>query len=253
LRLFSFGGYGLALAALALVVYGAIECPPINSVSGNNLAPSCLRAYFAALGSEFCSEYTDTLGRYVPGFYCPGESDEGGAVGIGAAGGAVRSAAVFCCGSASYKYCCTQRERDAGEGQAGLPLLLLGAALGAAAAIALLVVASCCCCSCCALYKKRHAAGAPVPPPGAPVPPPGTLYRTQAPSAASGVANMYSASAHNSLTTTPVDSATDRLLVELDAAPAPAAAALHRGNTFCRQTQQRNGRGQCRKQYTVIF
>jgi len=29
LRLFSFGGYGLALAALALVVFGAVECPPI--------------------------------------------------------------------------------------------------------------------------------------------------------------------------------------------------------------------------------
>jgi len=28
----SFGGYGLALAALALVVFGAIECPP-NSTS----------------------------------------------------------------------------------------------------------------------------------------------------------------------------------------------------------------------------
>jgi len=30
LRLFSFGGYGLALAALALVVFGAIECPPME-------------------------------------------------------------------------------------------------------------------------------------------------------------------------------------------------------------------------------
>jgi len=28
LGLFSFGGYGLALAALALMVFGAIECPP---------------------------------------------------------------------------------------------------------------------------------------------------------------------------------------------------------------------------------
>jgi len=28
LRLFSFGGYGLVFAALALVVFGAIECPP---------------------------------------------------------------------------------------------------------------------------------------------------------------------------------------------------------------------------------
>jgi len=31
LRLFSFGGNGLALAALALVVFGAIECPPLIS------------------------------------------------------------------------------------------------------------------------------------------------------------------------------------------------------------------------------
>jgi len=31
LRLFSFGGYGLALAALALMVFGAIECPPNRS------------------------------------------------------------------------------------------------------------------------------------------------------------------------------------------------------------------------------
>jgi len=32
LRLFSFGGYGLALAALALVGFGAIECPPFSEV-----------------------------------------------------------------------------------------------------------------------------------------------------------------------------------------------------------------------------
>jgi len=29
---FSFGGYGLALAALALAVFGAIECPPFRSL-----------------------------------------------------------------------------------------------------------------------------------------------------------------------------------------------------------------------------
>jgi len=33
LRLFSFGGYGLALAALALVVFGAIKCPHKNGDS----------------------------------------------------------------------------------------------------------------------------------------------------------------------------------------------------------------------------
>jgi len=32
LRLFSFGGYGLALAALALVVFGATESPPKNLI-----------------------------------------------------------------------------------------------------------------------------------------------------------------------------------------------------------------------------
>jgi len=32
LRLFSFGGYGLALAALALVVFGAMECPPEETI-----------------------------------------------------------------------------------------------------------------------------------------------------------------------------------------------------------------------------
>jgi len=32
LRLFSFGGYGLALAALALVVYGAYDSYPTKSI-----------------------------------------------------------------------------------------------------------------------------------------------------------------------------------------------------------------------------
>jgi len=35
---FSFGGYGLALAALALVVFGAIECPPCKTNKNNILA-----------------------------------------------------------------------------------------------------------------------------------------------------------------------------------------------------------------------
>jgi len=33
LRIFSFGGYGLALSALALAVFGAIECPPKLTIS----------------------------------------------------------------------------------------------------------------------------------------------------------------------------------------------------------------------------
>jgi len=34
LRLFSFGGYGLALAALALVVFGAFDSYPLGDVLG---------------------------------------------------------------------------------------------------------------------------------------------------------------------------------------------------------------------------
>jgi len=34
LRLFSFGGYGLVLAALALVVFGAFESPPPETPPG---------------------------------------------------------------------------------------------------------------------------------------------------------------------------------------------------------------------------
>jgi len=36
LQLFSFGGYGLALAVLALVVFGAIECPLAILVTTSN-------------------------------------------------------------------------------------------------------------------------------------------------------------------------------------------------------------------------
>jgi len=47
LRLFSFGGYGLALAALALVVFGAIECPP--NKTKYQLRSSRLRFFYFAL------------------------------------------------------------------------------------------------------------------------------------------------------------------------------------------------------------
>ena len=49
LRLFSFGGYGLALAALALMVFGAIVCPPhfysLNTILGK-FAGILLIAFF---------------------------------------------------------------------------------------------------------------------------------------------------------------------------------------------------------------
>jgi len=40
LRLFSFGGYGLALAALALAVFGAIECSPKHKTGTKDILVS---------------------------------------------------------------------------------------------------------------------------------------------------------------------------------------------------------------------
>jgi len=37
LRLFSFGGNGLAVAALALLVFGAIKCPPNHCIECENM------------------------------------------------------------------------------------------------------------------------------------------------------------------------------------------------------------------------
>jgi len=45
LRLFSFGGYGLALEALALVVFGAIECQ-VEHATGMTIVPVIERTEF---------------------------------------------------------------------------------------------------------------------------------------------------------------------------------------------------------------
>jgi len=69
LRLFSFGGYGLALAALALVVFGATEGPPYElcrlrlfSFCGYGLALTALAlVVYGAYGS-----YPANLGSVLP-------------------------------------------------------------------------------------------------------------------------------------------------------------------------------------------
>jgi len=45
MRIFSFGGYGLAHAPLTLVVFGAIECPPSFTVKALALRNPFLRLY----------------------------------------------------------------------------------------------------------------------------------------------------------------------------------------------------------------
>jgi len=53
LRLFSFGGYGLALAALVLVVFVAIECPPFLLVSEHTFFFPAARIFFLQWDKKF--------------------------------------------------------------------------------------------------------------------------------------------------------------------------------------------------------
>lgn len=47
------------------------------------------------LGIEYCTGYLSATGNWTTGFYCPQETDE---------------EAIFCCGSTSYKFCCSNNE-----------------------------------------------------------------------------------------------------------------------------------------------
>lgn len=47
------------------------------------------------LGKEYCSGYADIYGKWNTGFYCPQYGSK---------------TAVFCCGTAVFKYCCTNQE-----------------------------------------------------------------------------------------------------------------------------------------------
>jgi len=68
LRLFSFGGYGLALATLALVVFGAIECPPYFPLE-NPEQPSLKINEGSRLG-QFHARF-----RYEQNYHWHGEKD----------------------------------------------------------------------------------------------------------------------------------------------------------------------------------
>ncbi|XP_068082062.1 uncharacterized protein [Anabrus simplex] len=164
----------------------------------------------SVLGSEFCSGYTDGLGKWNTGFYCPSSE---------------LSQALYCCGTPTNKYCCARREHVPRDDYSSLPLLL-GVVLGVMAAITIVTLVSCRFCSCCILYKKRqpNANGGP-------------LYRLHCSSTASGVANMYSFSNHNSLVSTPIDTA---VLVDVEPAAAggrDAGRGMARGHTFSREAE----------------
>ncbi|KAF0305542.1 Protein shisa-4 [Amphibalanus amphitrite] len=121
--------------------------------------------------NAFCSGYVDSFGKWNNGFPCPRIDDE----------------EVFCCGTTTYRYCCSGRVGSDYDGDSdratadflseNLPLVL-GVAAGALITLVLVIIISCFYCSCCAGYKKRSEAKR------------DRMYA----STSSGVANMYSCS-----------------------------------------------------------
>ena len=50
----------------------------------------------AILGSEYCSGYIDSVGKWNTGFYCPSSDDNEN---------------IFCCGRPEDKFCCTKKDQ----------------------------------------------------------------------------------------------------------------------------------------------
>ena len=77
------------------------------------------------------------MGKWNTGFYCPSSGE---------------NRHVFCCGSDTSKYCCTEKEQIVQEEVEGLNLLI-GFLVGIITAFLLLVIIYCICCP---NYKKRN-------------------------------------------------------------------------------------------------
>ncbi|KAG8227690.1 hypothetical protein J437_LFUL007002 [Ladona fulva] len=94
------------------------------------------------LESEYCSGYIDGSGKWNSGFYCSSANADG---------------PLHCCGTATHKYCCMQKEAFSDQSNFDADLaLVFGIILGITAAVTIVMLASCCFCSCCLLYKKRQ-------------------------------------------------------------------------------------------------
>ena len=94
----------------------------------------------AILGSEYCSGYIDSLGKWNTGFYCP-DSEQSGT--------------VFCCGSDTHKYCCTTREQRV-QGEVDGLTVMIGVLVGASTALLLLTIVSCMYCPWCPHYSRKE-------------------------------------------------------------------------------------------------
>ncbi|XP_043207798.1 protein shisa-like-2B isoform X1 [Amphibalanus amphitrite] len=112
----------------------------------------------------FCSGYVDSFGKWNNGFPCPKLEED----------------AVFCCGTSTYRYCCTTRdEADPSTYSDNSMPLVMGVVFGTIITVILVITAICIFWKSCRSYKKRRADGGP-------------MYRMHSSSTGSGVANMYS-------------------------------------------------------------
>jgi len=144
----------------------------------NNLRFSVDNQGVAILGSEYCSGYIDSIGKWNNGFYCP-SNDE--------------TVNVFCCGSSLHKYCCTKKDQLLQEEMEGLTVVI-GILVGASTALLLLTIVFCVCCPWCPNYKKLE-----------PEKHRGSVYQLPHPdSSASGVTHTYSVSNGASGPSTPI-------------------------------------------------
>ncbi|KFM62476.1 Protein shisa-9, partial [Stegodyphus mimosarum] len=138
------------------------------------------------LGADFCSGYTDIFGKWNTGFDCPRMGN---------------GETVYCCGTVTYKYCCTRRDQHTGTGIS--QSVLLGSALGSVLMVILVTLVSCLICRRCVPYRRAH-----------PSLNGGPLYTMHCSSTTSGMANMYSFSGQTTAVTTPLDG--PHVLVDLD-------------------------------------
>ena len=96
------------------------------------------------IGSEFCTGYTDILGIWNNGFFCPSHSGS--------------NENVYCCGTSYHKYCCTKSDQVMESehlSPGGSSVTIIIALMVAVSSLILLAtIISCICCPQCPNYDK---------------------------------------------------------------------------------------------------
>ncbi|XP_063952941.1 uncharacterized protein LOC129256358 isoform X1 [Lytechinus pictus] len=116
-----------------------LDCKTILSVF---FITSQLLSWIIQTAGEFCEAYVDDAGTYHTSKHCPGPD---------AIEDALKN--IYCCGSATYKYCCSKPTGYF------LEHFNIGAFVGGSIAIVIAliigIILCCCCCSCCCWKQKQ--------------------------------------------------------------------------------------------------